>query len=172
MEVRFFLTDQDYWNLTKYNFSRTRTLVSTRNSLIAFVLVFALYLFLSPSSGLLKNILSVILPLLLLFLIVVFLRWPMRSRSHAILELQGEHIIVINPEGLRHRTGLTESLTFWHAIETITMDKYGLYFILLSNRLTAHAIPRHAFATAQEVQAFFELAQIYWTNGRTRPPQE
>ena len=162
MEVHFFLTGQDYWNLTKYNFSRTRTLISTSISLLFICGLLIVYVLLSPPSEALTNLLSVILLLLGLLLLVIFLRWRIRSRSNRNPELQGEHIITISPEGLRHQTSLTDSLISWRAIKTITSDKYGLYFIRLSNRFIADAIPRNAFATPQEAETFLALAQRYW----------
>jgi hypothetical protein len=81
--------------------------------------------------------------------------------------MQGEQIISISPEGLRHKTSLTDSQISWDAIKTITADSYGLYFIRQSNRPLAHAIPRRAFATPQEAEAFLAQAQSYWKNGRT-----
>ncbi len=170
MEVHFFLTGQDLWNLTKYNFSRTRTLWSTGISLVVVSGLLIIYVLLSPPSEVLTNLLSVISFLLVLFLLVVFLRWRIRSRSNRNPELQGEHIITISPEGLRHRTNQVDSLVSWGAIETITTDTYGLYFIRLSNRRIADVIPRHAFATPHDAQAFLALAQSYWTNGRAVPP--
>ncbi|MDQ2716743.1 MAG: YcxB family protein [Chloroflexota bacterium] len=155
--------------MTKYNFSRTRTLVSTGISLVVVSGLLIVYVLLSPPSEVLTNLLLVISFLLVLFLLVVFLRWRIRSRSNRNPELQGEHIITISPEGLRHRTNQVDSLVSWGAIETITTDTYGLYFIRLSSRRIAHAVPRRAFATPHDAQAFLALAQTYWTNGRAMP---
>ncbi len=170
MEVRFSLTGQDYWNMIRYNFARSRTLISTGISLLIIIVLLVIYVLLSPPSRVFANLLSAILPLLVILLLVILLRWRIgqtrRNRSNWPPEMQGEQIITISPEGLRHRTGLTDSLISWDAIKTITADRYGLYFIRRSNRLVAHAIPRRAFATPQEAEAFLAQAQEYWKNGR------
>jgi len=145
-------------------------LALTSISLLVASGLLVVYVLLSPPSEVLPNLLSVIFLLLMLFLLVVFLRWRIRSRSNRNPELQGERIITISPEGLRQRTNLMDFLVSWHAIETITTDKYSLYFIRRSSRLVAHVIPRRAFATPQEAQAFLTLAQSYWTNRHTAPP--
>lgn len=168
MEVRFTLTGEDYWNLTRYNFSRNRTLVSTGISLVIVICLLVLYVLVSPPSKVLSNLLTTVLPLFALLLLVVLLRWRAgrirRSRSRWKPELQGEQIISISPEGLHYRTSLTNSEISWDAIKTITADRYGLYFIRLSDRLVAHAIPRRAFAAPQEAEAFLAQAQSYWRN--------
>lgn len=173
MEVRFSLSGQDYWNMTRYNFARSRTLISTGISLLLVIVLLVVYVLLSPPSKVLANLLSAILPLLGILLLVILLRWRIgqtrRTRSNWPPEMQGEQIISINPEGLRHRTSLTDSQISWDAIKTITADRYGLYFIRHSNRPVAHAIPRRAFATPQEAEAFLVLARSYWENGRAGP---
>jgi len=165
MEVRFFLTGQDRWNMIKYDSTRTRKLISTGISLSIISVLIVVYALISPPSEVLTNLLSILLFFLGLFLLVVFLRWRIRHRAIHNLTLQGEHIITITPQGLQHRTNLTDSLISWQAIKTITADKYDLYFVRESNRLVAHVIPRRAFGTPQEAEAFLALAQSYWKNG-------
>ena len=169
MEVRFFLTGDDVWNFTKYSYRRPRTLLPL-GILIALLvlLVFFTVSFSSPTNAFV-NIFPIVLVLLVIFLLIPVLRWRTRSRT-ASLALQGEQIITISPAGFQHRNNLTNALVSWHAFKTITADKHNLYFILVSNRLVAHVIPRRAFATYEETEAFLRQAQTFWANRAASPP--
>lgn len=170
MEVRFFLTGDDVWNFTKYSYRHPRTLLPLGILIGLLVLLSLLTVSFSPPTNAFVNIFPIVLVLVVIVLLILVLRWRTRSRPSASLALQGEQIITISPEGFRHRNNLTDALVSWHAFKTITADKRNLYFILGSNRLVAHVIPRRAFATFEETEAFLRLAQTFWANRAASPP--
>jgi hypothetical protein len=78
----------------------------------------------------------------------------------------GNHFLAIGPEGVRERSAVGESTTAWIGIERIEDDEQ--YLFLYTGPLQAHLIPKRAFATSQEADAFFRLAQTYRVDN-TRP---
>jgi hypothetical protein len=170
MEVRFFLTGQDLWTFQKYVLRRTGGLVMFV-VLLAIIFILGLAITsLSPSSDLLISLSPVFLALLGVILLVYLLLWRTRIGAARYLALQGEQIITISPEGFRQRNNFTDSLIFWRAFKSFTAEKDNLYFIVHSNRMLAHIIPRRAFATPQDAEAFLALAQTYWAHGPAAPP--
>lgn len=78
----------------------------------------------------------------------------------------GNHFIAIGPEGVRERSPVGESTTAWMGIERIEENEH--YLFLYTGPLQAHVIPKRAFASGQEADAFFQLAQTYRL-GNTHP---
>jgi hypothetical protein len=170
MEVRFFLTGEDLWNFTKYSLLRTRVLL---RFILILVILLALIFFttaLSPTSNTLVNILPLILLFFVLLLLPLVLRWGTRATMGHNTALQGEHSIIISPEGFRHQSSLSDAMISWHAVKTIAADKYNLYFLIQTNRLVGHIVPRRAFATPQHAETFLAWAQTYWANAQAAPP--
>ncbi len=172
MEVRFFLTSNDLWNFTKYSFKRTRALVLF--ALIALVLLLLAFVITTTNTSgdaLLINLLP-LLALVLAIFFLVFVGFPrrlMRVNANR-LAMQGQQIVTIGPEGMRIRNNLTDSLLFWPAFKEITADTNNLYFIHHGNRLIANLIPRRAFATPQDADAFLAWARQYQAAALARPP--
>ena len=57
----------------------------------------------------------------------------------------------------------------WNAMKEIRSDEHGFYFFFTAHN--AHMIPRRAFATQDEANAFLQLADRYH-NAAKHPPQE
>lgn len=167
MEVRFYLTGQDAWNFQKSVLLRPRVLLP----LVAlFVLIIGLILLTSligpiSSTSSAFNILFLFLLLLFIVLIVVYLRARMTNDMARRLAAQGEHTITISPEGFRHKQNLGDAMISWRAIKEIKADTNNLYFMVDSNVLMAHVIPRRAFASPQDADAFLGWAKTFWASG-------
>ncbi len=173
MEIRFFLTGQDVWNFQKNSLLRPRVLLP-----IILLLVFIVGVMLIPltipisSTSTIFNVTFIVVFLLIFIcLLVVLLRRRMTGGGGMarILAAQGEHTITISPEGFRHTNNLSNSLISWQAIKEIKADAHNLYFIVDSNVLMAHVIPRRAFVRPQDADTFLGWAKSYWADGHGRP---
>ena len=163
MEVRFYLTGQDFWNFQKHALRRTRV-----SLILIAVLVIILVLFTSLTSSpsnIVINIAPIILLLVVLGIVVLRLRRRIFGGTAQRLAAQGEHTITIGPEGFRHKQNLGDAMISWRAIKEIKADAYNLYFMVDSNALMAHVIPRRAFASPQDADAFLGWAKTYWARG-------
>lgn len=170
MEIRFFLTGQDVWNFQKSVLLRPRLLVPLI-LLLVFLLgtIFVIPLVVTGSTSSTDatfNSLFFVILLILVVFIVVRLRWRMTRGAARRLAAQGEHVITISPEGFRHKNNLSDSLTSWQAIKEIKTDTSNLYFMVDSNVMMAHVIPRRAFASPQAADTFLGWAKSYWAHGR------
>ena len=163
MEVRFYLTGQDVWNFQKQAFRRTRV-----SLILIAVLVVILILFTSLTgspSNIVVNIAPIILLLVVLGIVVLILRRRIFGGTARRLAAQGEHTITISPEGFRHKQNLGDAMISWRAIKEIKADTNNLYFMVDSNALMAHVIPRRAFASPQDADAFLGWAKTFWASG-------
>jgi hypothetical protein len=170
MEVRFFLTGQDVWNFQKYALRRTRSLLIFGALFVVVIALLLLTAIFSRVSDTFSNPAPFVVVLFFLLLLLLLLRIRTRSMRGRHLAVQGEHIITIGPEGFRHRTNVTDALISWRALKTITSDKHNLYFIVISDRLMGHVIPRRAFPTPQDAEAFLGWARTCWAQGPAVPP--
>ena len=169
MEIRFFLTARDVWNFQKYSLWRRRTILPLILS-VALILAIGLFSSLTSSpSNVLVNLLPIIVGLGVLVLVVVLLQRRVYGGMARRLAAQGEQVISISPEGFRHKNNLTGATTSWVALKAIKADTYNLYFMVDSNVTLAHLIPRRAFATPQDAEAFLGWARHYWANGQGIP---
>lgn len=162
MEVRFYLTGQDFWNFQKHALRRRRI-----SLILIAVLVVILILFTSLTSSpsnIMVNIAPIILFLVVLGIVVLRLRRRIFGGTARRLAAQGEHTITIGPEGFRHKQNLGDAMISWRAIKEIKADAYNLYFMVDSNALMAHVIPRRAFATFQDAESFLGWARTYWAS--------
>ena len=71
----------------------------------------------------------------------------------------GRHFLAIGPEGVTEKSAVGESTTAWIGIEKIEADEK--YLFIYTGPLQAHIIPTRAFASEQEADQFFQLAQKY-----------
>ncbi len=79
-----------------------------------------------------------------------------QSESKSVL---GEHTIAIEPEGVAERSGVHESRIAWSGIERI--EDGGQYIYLYIGPLHAYVIPKRAFKTDTDAEAFLQQAQAY-----------
>ena len=71
----------------------------------------------------------------------------------------GSHFLAIEPKGVSEKSAVGESTTNWIGVERIEQDEKYLFIYI--GPLQAHIIPKRAFASGQEADEFFELAQSY-----------
>ncbi len=164
MEVRFVLTQADLWNFTKYGLRRGRLVVL----LALIVVLISLLSLLSPVTGSTDSsfFLSLALLFVFLFAVLFFALRAMRLRAARRSSLLGEHVITISPESFRHKTQLSDATISWRMIKAVRQDQHNIYFVVDSNVLMAHVIPKRAFQSAQAAEAFFGWAQSYWMSGQ------
>jgi len=75
----------------------------------------------------------------------------------------GNHIIVIDAEGIREISAVGESRTSWEGVERI--DQSDEYVFLYIGSVMAHVIPKRAFVGDHEATRFYEQAQSYLLGG-------
>jgi hypothetical protein len=76
----------------------------------------------------------------------------------------GEHTIAIEPEYVTERSPVGESRTAWSGIEKIQSDEQYIYIYV--GPLNAFVIPKRAFKSGEESEAFLQQAQAYRLAGR------
>jgi hypothetical protein len=79
------------------------------------------------------------------------------AERHGVL---GEHTITLTPEGLHEQTAVNESKTAWRGIHRIDATKDHLFIFL--QPAMAHVIPRRAFPTPADADAFLAKARDYF----------
>lgn len=94
-----------------------------------------------------------------------YYRWTIKRNARRIYSqsesksVLGAHTIAIGPEGVSERTAVGESRIAWSGIERIEDDDE--YLFLYIGPLVAHVIPKRAFKTAEDANAFLHQAQSY-----------
>jgi len=79
-----------------------------------------------------------------------------------------EHTISISPEWLSERTHVNESKVAWSTMKSLEEDPE--YLFLFVDRLVAHAIPKRAFSSPHEAEAFLNTARRYWEAAKSGKP--
>ena len=79
-----------------------------------------------------------------------------------------EHIVSISPEWLSERTTVNDTKMAWTTIQSIEEDEN--YFYLFTSKSVAHIVPKRAFSSPHEAQAFLSDARRYWGTAKTRTP--
>ena len=175
LEVRFYLTGADYWAFNTW-YTLKKRLLRRRSRLALSLLVaigFVLGLIVLPDAvfaTLLVSVIAIFLLSLVLLLLLLVLRWASRTKINRWLARLGEHLVTISEEGFYQKNLLTEALIFWHAFTDITSDKHNLYFLVDLNITVVHIIPRRAFGSPQDAEAFLSQARAYWTSALANPP--
>lgn len=173
MEIRFFLTQKDIWNFTKYVLIRT----SLRRISLLFGVVIILAIFLITITAANTNagagfivLFNNILPFVLLLggtgVALPLIYWRASSKISRVPGVLGEHSITISLAGLRHKTEVSDAILSWRIIKAIKQDSDNIFFLANSNVVIAHVIPKRAFTNEQAAAAFFGWAQAYWVNGQ------
>lgn len=95
----------------------------------------------------------------------IYYRWVIKRNilkiysQNASKGILGAHTIVIDPEGVTERSAVGESRTTWSGVEKIDDDGQNIY--LYTGPLVAHVIPKRAFRTPDDADAFLQSAQGY-----------
>ena len=79
----------------------------------------------------------------------------------------GRHDFSISPAGLKEVTAVNDSMNAWAGIREVIMTRNYLVFY---NGMTAHAIPRRAFASQAQFDAFSDQTVAWWKSARAVHP--
>src|SRR5262249_36003484 len=83
-----------------------------------------------------------------------------RSRGGERQGVLGEHAITLTPEALQERTPVNDSKFAWRGLFRIDSTPEHIFIFVQPN--AAHIIPRRAFATPAEADAFLATARSYY----------
>ena len=78
-----------------------------------------------------------------------------------------EHVTTISPEWFAERTFVNETKIAWTTILSLEDDQS--YFFFLSKNI-GFIIPKRAFSSPAEADAFLNMARRYWDAAKTRTP--
>lgn len=110
--------------------------------------------------------------LLILLFVTVLILPPTKARILKFARRQPgllcEHTVDISPEWLSEKTHVNESKTAWSTMKSLEEDPE--YLFLFVDRLVAHAIPKRAFSSPHEAEAFLRTARLYWEAAKTGQP--
>lgn len=71
-----------------------------------------------------------------------------------------EHTIAISPQWFSEKTAVNETKVAWKTLHSIEEDaEYQFFFIAKSN---AYIVPKRAFSSLAEAQAFLDTSRKYW----------
>jgi hypothetical protein len=171
MKVKVDISRLDYWNFNKYAMLHIPKM--KRSFLISIIGIPAFIIICAVS---LKYLLSLSLPLIAIVIIAVIggaigdiamiilmksqvMRLPADKPG-----LLGEHIIEINASGVLEKTVVNEGLNTWKGVHRITQNES--YIFVFIDDIAAHIIPKRAFASEQESNAFYSNAVALWHQNR------
>lgn len=159
-EVRFTLTQDDFWHLLLYAYARKRR--SRYAAWTFFVLVVAAVTVITKVPATL--VLGLVVAAAVLGIMFLSM-WLAARKSSRALQNRGEHVITISKEGIVHENEQTRSTTRWQAVQSVGMDAHNVY-LQLDNPgriFLAVVIPRRAFKDAAAADAFLSEARSYCT---------
>jgi hypothetical protein len=78
----------------------------------------------------------------------------------------GQHTITISEQLLHEVTDVNNTKYAWGNIQGIEQTEQHVY--IFTNMLCAHIIPKRAFATHEQAEAFYRAAQTYFHKARGR----
>jgi hypothetical protein len=94
-------------------------------------------------------------------------KYAFRKTPH----LRGHHIMEVGPVGLRGTTeGVATSETYWQQVEAVRGTASHIYFHWKAG--TTSVIPRSAFPSAEEADAFLQAAQVFHQSAGASPTSE
>jgi hypothetical protein len=171
LEVEYEITPADLFSFQWRAISRSAVARRARRKVYLYVFIAFLVLALLPaisSDGFVLPRANLIW-VLIVFPIVVLISWYLERRHtrRAILELLkeekpgrgqlGGHKISLKETGLVESTAVGESRTSWAGVHRIEQDQDYIFIYTAPN--AAHMIPKRAFSSLQEAEAFYQLAR-------------
>ena len=167
MQIDYELTVEDAAAFSVYNFRTSPRIKGrlrrTQGVGILATLILAVWW---PGSN---NVVRLIFTILSLILWTIgcplYYRWAIRrntskaystTRSKGVL---GKHTLVIEPSGLQEKGSVSESKVAWSGVEKIEDDTQYIY--IFTSPLQAHVIPKRAFRSDEESQAFLGTAKAF-----------
>jgi hypothetical protein len=159
MKVTFTLNADDYWRVNRYVlFEKSRHIFF----LIAFFLVLVAFGNLFPKNQ--PITFWSLIPMLLVVLIVggifLSLKFDILSLPFGKPSEAGEQILTLTQHRLTLQTATSDWSLSWDGVFDLAEDKKELFVFLSKNR--ALVVPKRAFSSEQECQAFFDSAKSYW----------
>ncbi len=70
------------------------------------------------------------------------------------------HTVNISPEWLSAKTSMSESKHSWQTVYSLEEDPDYLYLFI--SKGSAHVVPKRAFGSRAQAQAFLDKARLYW----------
>ena len=91
-------------------------------------------------------------------------RWVMRRLLRQLLKDErpgrgalGPHRVVLSDYGVTESTSVNETRTAWAGVDRVEQNPD--YIFIYTSPAAAHVIPRRAFGSPQEAEAFYQLAR-------------
>jgi YcxB-like protein len=167
-EVQYTLTQDDFWHLQLYAFSRRQRRTILLIIILACPFIFQNHPFFGnyiPSIPIVVfNIFLFLFVILLLICLLFLLMWISASRSHKALKKTGVNVLTISEQNVQHSNEISNSTSSWRAYKAIEEDKHNIYFVTdQPGRLfMAILIPKHAFESPLQTEHFIARARSYW----------
>lgn len=172
MEVKFDLTNDDYWKFNKYAmFSKQpfkRTMII--NLILFPIIIFAASVVIVPKiftdiSFIIILIVAIVYSVLADFLFIYFLkRRVIKMIKNNEVGTLGKHIIKIDKNGMSETSPVNEGSMSWGMIFSI--DQSDEYIFIFLNALSGFVVPKRAFDTDVETEEFYNKAVEYWNAAR------
>ncbi len=174
MEVTFTLTPDDILQFARHYY-RTRTLRVRPALLYAFlglmVLVFSADIWIAVGAWRKTGTVAwgILIGLVVVACAFYLLLPPMRWRVVKFIRKQPElvipHTIDISPEWLSAKTSMSESKHSWQTIYSLEEDTDYLYLFI--TKRSPHLVPKRAFTSPAQAQAFLDKARLFWNAAKT-----
>ena len=183
MEVTYELTPEDVWQYNQYYLrykAPFKSLAISNSSLITKLGAGFLCLMVVASFGISVAALlrhhttdwTMLLSSVILLVVLLRLLPPTKKR---LVKLHAkrpgffcEHTYNVSPEWLSEKTTVNETKLAWTTLHTIEENDAYLFFFISKN--AAHIIPKRAFSSLHEAQAFLDMARRYLDAAKTRTP--
>ena len=171
MEVTYNLEPNDLVRFNRFWWRRKSNLKSWLFMLGALTLVFVFYasalvsmsrLFAWHTGHWLLLLWFVLMLIFFPLFLLIFYPLLVRRRARATPGFVGLHTLAINPEGLTHRTNLSETNVQWESVVDITEDEALIYIFL--SAFFALMIPKGGFAGPDAAQEYVNTAKQFWKN--------
>ena len=92
------------------------------------------------------------------------------TTSRSDLGVVGEHRIELQDDGLTEETRVNRSKNTWEGIRAVKST--GRYIMIYTTQSAAHPIPKRAFPSPAEADAFFRFAEERWRSARGSTRQQ
>ena len=183
LEVTYELTADDLWQYNQYYLQHKapfRSLLISNSSLIIKLGLgfFGLMLFLSFGISVVALLQHhspdwvMLLSPIALVLAVPRLLPPSKKRiAKAASQQPGflrEHSVTISPEWLAEKTTVNDTKIAWITLPSLEEDKSHFFFFL--SKTVAFIIPKRAFSSPVEAQAFLDRSRRYWQAAKNGTP--
>jgi len=169
VEVTFTLTPDDILHYARHYY-RARTLKTLKIRPALLYASFALVLSVIPAgiwelwrkNGAVPWIMILGFALVLggVYLLLPPMRWRIVKFTRKQPESVMPHTVSISPEWLSAKTSMSEAKHSWQTVYSLEEDTDYLYLFI--SKGSAHVVPKHAFTSLAQAQAFLDKARLYW----------